>query len=397
MSSFIESIVFGIKSKVGMDTLNTTAQNCIEAINEVKIKADNAATQTDFNAHLSDYTTHIQQEFNTNLLNVSAITTGYYLNELGVPTAIATFGYSDYIPVQEGELYCWYNLDNNNIGANFSGAFYVNNKIFISYIQSNRSVDVCYSVVPANVCYIRINIGTSHYTDAYFKKISKPKWFGKNLALLGDSIANGSSLDIPTNQNFGTLVKNRLGLANSFNYGVGSSKITNVTTDTVDSFTDRYSAMDSSADIVIVLGGTNDYGHTTSNTGNYAPFGTFADRADNTFYGALHVLCKGLVEKYPGKAIVFLAPIHRNAPAGVSGDDYVTNPDTGKNLKDYVNAIREVTEYYGITVLDLFKTLNNLNPNISTLKTTYMPDGLHPNFAGHQIIANAICSYLEKL
>ena len=54
----------------------------------------------------------------------------------------------------------------------------------------------------------------------------------------------------------------------------------------------RYADMDSDADIVAFMGGTNDYWYNK-------PLGTFGDTQDTTFYGALDVLVSGLIAKYP--------------------------------------------------------------------------------------------------
>jgi lysophospholipase L1-like esterase len=227
--------------------------------------------------------------------------------------------------------------------------------------------------------------------------LAKSKWYGKNIAVLGDSVAAGYGLAEPSEQCFISLVKNKLGMANAFNYGMPSTKVATVTPGD-NSFTQRYAAMDNSADIILISNpGYNDYGNSLSLNGLIAaPFGTMADRTDISFYGALHVLFSGLMAKYVGKTIVVCTALHRIAVFFAPGDDSVVNPETGKNLKQYVEAVREVAEYYGLPVLDFYKGLNNINPNIAALRTAYMPDGLHPNEEGHQIIANAICSYLEK-
>ena len=63
--------------------------------------------------------------------------------------------------------------------------------------------------------------------------------------------------------------------------------------------------MTDDAEIIIVAAGTNDW--------NYAwtPLGDMASRTNYTFYGALHNLCIGLLNKYIGKTIIFMTPIKR--------------------------------------------------------------------------------------
>lgn len=145
--------------------------------------------------------------------------------------------------------------------------------------------------------------------------------------------------------------------------------------------------MDDDADIVVVFGGTNDFGH------GDAPLGDFKDRENTTFYGACHVLFRKLIEKYLGNQIVVITPLHRVNEDNPCGKH---KPSKVGTLKDYVKAIREVAEYYSLPVLDLFAT-SGLQPNIKAIKENYMPDGLHPNDAGHEIIANKIIRFLKAL
>lgn len=63
--------------------------------------------------------------------------------------------------------------------------------------------------------------------------------------------------------------------------------------------------MEPEADVIVVFGGTNDFGH------GDAPLGTMSDRTPYTFYGACHVLIRKLLERYPEAELVFMTPLHR--------------------------------------------------------------------------------------
>lgn len=215
--------------------------------------------------------------------------------------------------------------------------------------------------------------------------MEKNKWEGKIAAFLGDSITHGSSSEL----RFSDIVGERMGFSEVYNYGHGGSRITLVSPDDF-SFVNRYEKMTSAADIVFVMGGTNDYGHGDLEI----PFGDFSDRTANTFHGALHVLYQGLIRKYLGKTVIVMTPPHRRGFG--SWDDLSLNPKTGKNFSDYVNAIRKTAEYYGLPVLDLYRILP-LNPVIPEIREKFMPDGLHPNTEGHLLIAEAIISFLKIL
>ena len=55
-----------------------------------------------------------------------------------------------------------------------------------------------------------------------------------------------------------------------------------------------------------------------------------------------------------------------------------------------------MAEYYAIPVLDLFK-VSGIQPAIPVLKEKYMPDGLHPNDAGHAKLAEKLYGFLKAL
>lgn len=139
------------------------------------------------------------------------------------------------------------------------------------------------------------------------------------------------------------------------------------------------------ADAVVVFGGTNDYGH-----GN-APIGTFSDRTPDTFYGACHDLYTKLINKYPGKPIVIMTPLHRLTENEIKIKHGVT-----VTLKTYVDIIREVAEFYSLPVCDLYKN-SGIQPIVPILMEKFVPDGLHPNDAGHELIAQRLENFLLSL
>ena len=140
------------------------------------------------------------------------------------------------------------------------------------------------------------------------------------------------------------------------------------------------------SDIIVVFGGTNDFGH------GDAPLGTFEDNTPNTFYGAMHVLCCDLISKFPNSEIIFMTPLHR------IGEDFLVNERALPRvaLSNYVDAIIEVCRYYSLPVLDLFST-SGIQPAIPVIKEKYMPDGLHPSDAGARRIADRLVAFLKKM
>ena len=60
------------------------------------------------------------------------------------------------------------------------------------------------------------------------------------------------------------------------------------------------------------------------------------------------------------------------------------------------DAIRRVTEFYGIPVLDLYAT-SGLQPQVDIIMQRFCPDGLHPNDAGQEKIYKRLRGFLESL
>ena len=212
---------------------------------------------------------------------------------------------------------------------------------------------------------------------------------------LGDSITQGVGAS-SEHTVYHAVLKKEVGLAEARNYGISGTRfalqkgtLTRPKDNYVDvnSFCERFEQMDDDADVVVVFGGTNDYGH------GDAQIGSFSDRTPETFYGACHYLFSGLIKKYIGKTIVIMTPLHRigemEIPATKEPGDFGT-------LKEYVSIIREVAEYYSIPVLDLFAT-SGLQPEIKEIQDNYIPDGLHPNDKGNAVISHKLKKFLEKL
>lgn len=202
------------------------------------------------------------------------------------------------------------------------------------------------------------------------------------LNFLGDSITEGCGVAAPENF-FVNRIAAKTG-AICRNYGIGGTRIARQQTPSEveiwdRDFPSRVAEMDPDADIVVVFGGTNDYGH------GDAPFGQMADRSVDTFYGALHVLYTSLRQRFPHAKIVVLTPLHRLYEA-----------ETEPNLPAYVQAIHEVAAAYSLPVLDLYANCK-LNPADPEIMERYVPDGLHPNDAGHAILAEDILRFLEQL
>ncbi|MBQ8303425.1 MAG: SGNH/GDSL hydrolase family protein [Clostridia bacterium] len=214
---------------------------------------------------------------------------------------------------------------------------------------------------------------------------------GKKIIFLGDSITEGVGASA-TDKRYTDLVAQKTG-AIVYNHGVSGTRIAKQKKPSLDPVCDRDFCirardMEKDADVIVVFGGTNDYGH------GDAELGTFSDRTNDTFYGALHTLYTYLCENYPKAQKVIMTPLHRVNEESLLCDHNSVVPVAP--LKTYVKIIREVAEYYSYPVLDMFK-VSGIQPNIPANSEAYTVDGLHPNDAGYELISELVIKFLKTL
>lgn len=238
------------------------------------------------------------------------------------------------------------------------------------------------------MCYI---IPVAHWVS--FEQTKRNKVIhlnlkGKKINFLGDSITEGVGTSGAPNR-YIDLIASMCG-ASCRNYGISGSRIAVQRVPSANPqfdlyFASRVEEMDEDADVVVVFGGTNDFGH------GDAPIGNMRDRTPDTFYGALHDLYTRLIQRYPEKLVVIATPLHRWNENNPRGD---CKPDDVGTLGEYVKIIRQVAEYYSLPLLDLY-AMSGLQPCLAVHREMYVPDGLHPNDAGHQILAQKFIKFLE--
>ena len=231
-------------------------------------------------------------------------------------------------------------------------------------------------------------------------------------AALGDSITYGF---IPRNydgypgqlNSYAKLAAEKLGM-NFVNYGISGSTIANVSGRNPMSV--RYADMVDDADIITVMGGTND-------VRNGVSLGTMDDRTNDTFYGALHVLYQGLYDKYIGsvdtsigkrKKVIVITPIKLLDSTKSTTENTVENNAVAlEQWDDWIHAIKEVAAFYSFPVLD-FYDISGINPHINRTVhgyedgytgyyNPYITDGTHPTQEGHEIMANVLVGFIKSL
>ena len=68
----------------------------------------------------------------------------------------------------------------------------------------------------------------------------------------------------------------------------------------------------------------------------------------------------------------------------------------GNTLVNYCNAIEEVCAKFGVPCYNLYENCM-MNIDIESIKTTYVPDGIHLSNDGHKIISNGLSKFIERL
>ena len=132
----------------------------------------------------------------------------------------------------------------------------------------------------------------------------------KRIAFLGDSITEGHGTT-GESKIFHQLIKEKYNLDMACGCGIGGTRIAKVKTPSYNIirhdlyFGLRAQVMPKDMDMVVVFGGTNDFGH------GDAEIGTFDSRDPYTYYGGIHNLIDILVKKYGKEKITFILPLRK--------------------------------------------------------------------------------------
>lgn len=253
------------------------------------------------------------------------------------------------------------------------------------------------SVVIKDVAEVDATYFAAQKDTVYVVQTKESHWKGKKVAFFGDSITQN-----------GEYVRSYANLTGctADNYGISATHLAARNSGDSNAFEKRYTKIPTTSKLVIVFGGTNDFGHTDT-----AEFGQFTDGPKTgkyTFYAGLHRLFKGLYDRFMkrGVPVVVMLPIHHgteiDVPEFIINADRSftegTNPTTGKTFREYVNAIREVASYYSLIVLDAY-SYSGLSPmtEIGSSNRKFFKDGLHLNDAGGLKLARWMYPQLEAV
>lgn len=206
------------------------------------------------------------------------------------------------------------------------------------------------------------------------------------IACLGDSITQAANLEKEENYqqySYPSRLGEILGAEAVYNLGIGGSSIGRYWDQP---FVERYKEIPEDADIIIVMGGTND-GFCISSE----ELGTLEERKERTFAGDLNELMLGLKENYPDALIVFATPL-----PNVLHDMLRKEREYLLPQKELVDIMKALADEHGIPVIDLYNS-NILDSHDAAVIYNYMPDGVHGNAQGYQVLAEHFAAELIAL
>lgn len=213
---------------------------------------------------------------------------------------------------------------------------------------------------------------------------------GKKILFLGDSITQGAGATKKENVYLEVCAK-KLG-AKAVNFGVGGTRIAPQITPSAEAFCDEYfllraKKMDKDADLVVVFGGTNDFGH------GDAPFGRIGDKDPATFCGAYDALIEYLMATYGKEKLIIVYPLRRHNETATNGDG--SKAEGSRPLAEYHDAEKVVAEKCGLKSVDFWND-GDLNPNTPGGNENFA-DGLHPNDIGHRLLGEKLAEAIKRM
>ena len=239
-------------------------------------------------------------------------------------------------------------------------------------------------------------------------------WNGAKVVYLGDSITDPSQI---TRHNHGTYWKYMQEL-----YGIEPHvyAVSGYQWDRIYPMAQKMrEELGNSPDAILILLGTNDF-----NSG--VPLGEWYQISEEdvnrrgvtirqprrlfaknmgTFRGRINTVMEYLKHNFPEQQIVLMTPLHRGY-ANFGGSN-VQPPESFPNvlglyLEDYVKALREAADIWGVPLIDLYRD-SGLHPTDPSY-AKYFRDGgedgkdnLHPNGLGHLRMARTIAARLLAL
>ena len=190
----------------------------------------------------------------------------------------------------------------------------------------------------------------------------------KTIGTIGDSVAKGSGAKTNFTQMLAKKIK-----AKSTNLAVSGATMS---TNKENSIYEQATKI--KGDLIIVQGTDDDWT-------NDIKIGT--DKTDTkTFYGAFYSAITKIKSNNPNSKIIVMTPAKQcYIKDGKTVRKDTTKNDLGHTLADYVDVQIDACNELDIPVYDAYHS-TQFKPNIPSYRKSSMPDGVHPNEKGHEVI-----------
>ena len=239
----------------------------------------------------------------------------------------------------------------------------------------------------------RQEVRSSHKETLLANELDKQTISGNNIdfsdikiTCLGDSITQAVNLDNLDNYQelaYPHILQETLDARKVYNLGIGGSSIGRYW---ADAFVDRYQKIPEDSDIILVMGGTND-----EFCASLVEFGNSAERKRRTFWGDLDELMDGLKTDYPNAEVIFMTPLPNSL------QDYLKIQHPYLIPQDkFADVIKELADEHGMEVIDLYNS-NILDGHDKDNVLHFMPDGVHPNADGYEILGEHVAADLIRI
>lgn len=340
----------------------------------------NHITNNLFNKNLADKNGYFDN-YGNYYLNANSTLSNYGSYIMQLPTYIA----NETLFYQNSQTPGFVNF----FDANFNWLGHLENPKAASFtIPFDNAIFITKSLPKENMNNYYLILGSNQLEDFYqlSNEILLPEQnltsilTNKKIGFLGDSITYGLGASVP----YPSVIQNNTQCI-STNYGISGNSIAKAGSNAQENAQEnpmcvRYTQMANDLDYILVFGGTNDYEY-------QIPLGNEDSTNIEEFNGALNTLILGLIEKYPGKPILFLTPLFRSL-----------KHETGIKFMSYVEAIKSRCAYYSIPCFNLTEN-STIKSLIDIINQKYYvnQDRLHPNNDGQAIIGRIIQHQLELI
>ncbi len=236
---------------------------------------------------------------------------------------------------------------------------------------------------------------TTLTANAFDKKIienSNIDFSDVKITILGDSITAATNLseEDQAKYNYPKLLSDILG-CEVVNLGIGGSVVSRCVSNSP--MVDRWGEIPEDVDVIIIFGGTNDC--LFMNKWNFGEVEYEHRMTSGTFCGDLDEMCSGIkycfIEHNDDRYVklFYINPMSTILNDGV----YAIDPGNMVQQVTFANAINEIVPAYGFDVIDLYNS-NYMNSHDPDVNHELVPDGVHPNAEGYQMLAEHLASQI---